>query len=154
MLHRFCNAWKRVCPGDALRLPNGNGLISIPLRQIDGNQRGMELIKQVMAAVIGGLMLTACGDVTTTQASADRNVTIINNTGATISRFYGSNAGSDSWEEDILGADVLPAGSRVNINFDDGSGYCTFDFKAEFADGSSSVERGVDVCTTGSVTFN
>ena len=69
-------------------------------------------------------------------------------------RFYGSNAGSSSWEEDILGSDVLASGSSTTINFDDGTGYCTFDFKAEFADGSSSVESGVNVCTTSSVTFN
>ncbi len=99
-------------------------------------------------------MLTACTEGTSSGSSADRHVTIINNTGSTITRFYGSNAGSNSWEEDILGADVLAPGQRVSINFDDGSGYCTFDFKAQFADGSSSVENGVDVCTTGAVTFN
>ena len=84
----------------------------------------------------------------------DRNVTIINNTGATITRFYGSNAGTNSWQQDVLGADVLAPGSQVSVDFNEGSGYCTFDFKAEFADGSSRVETGVDVCTTGSVTFN
>ena len=44
-------------------------------------------------------------------AALDRRVEIINNTGFTIVEFYGSNTGSDSWEEDILGTDVLPSGS-------------------------------------------
>ncbi len=110
--------------------------------------------KSLLALALGGLVLVSCGTTTTTTTSADRRVTINNNTGFTIMRFYGSNAGTTSWEEDILGSDVLPSGSSTTINFDDGTGYCTFDFKAEFADGSSSVESGVNVCTTSSVTFN
>lgn len=101
----------------------------------------------------GALALTACVETTTT-GSADRHVTIINNTNTAIREFYGSNAGADTWEEDILGSNVLPAGASVTINFDDGSGYCTFDFKAVFVDGSSLVNQSVDVCTTSSVTFN
>ena len=114
------------------------------------------MLNKGLAVLLCGLMLTACTDGSTgaTGSSANRNVTIINNTGSTITRFYGSNAGSDSWEEDILGADVLSPGSRVSIDFDDGTGYCNFDFKAVYADGSSSVQPDVDVCTTGSVTFN
>lgn len=111
------------------------------------------------AAILFGLTtlaLSACDETTTTTttSSANRNVTIVNNTSSAITRFYGSNAGADSWEEDILGADVLPAGSSVSINFDDGSGYCHFDFKAIFNNGSSLIDRNVDVCTTGTVTFN
>ncbi|MBC7739151.1 MAG: hypothetical protein H7245_18520, partial [Candidatus Saccharibacteria bacterium] len=79
---------------------------------------------------------------------------IINNTNVSMREFYGSNAGADTWQEDILGSDVLPAGSSVSVNFDDGSGYCTFDFKAVFVDGTSSIDQNVDVCTTSTVTFH
>lgn len=104
---------------------------------------------------LSALALTACVETTTTTTtSADRHVTIINNTNVSMREFYGSNAGAETWEEDILGADVLPAGSSVKINFDDGSGYCTFDFKAVFSDGTSLVDKNVDVCTTSTVTFN
>ena len=44
------------------------------------------------------------------------------------------------------------AGS-VNIDFDDGTGACIFDLKAEFRDGSSLVQSGVDVCRVSQVTF-
>lgn len=112
-------------------------------------------MKLVTAFLLGSaaLALTACEETTTT-TSADRHVTIVNNTNVAIREFYGSNAGADTWQEDILGSNVLPAGSSVNINFDDGSGYCTFDFKAVFTDGSSLVDQNVDVCTTSTVTFN
>ena len=36
-------------------------------------------------------------------SALDRRVTIMNDTDYTIVRFYGSNKGSESWEEDILG---------------------------------------------------
>ena len=86
-------------------------------------------------------------------AALDRRVTIVNDTGYTITRFYGSNKGTDSWEEDILGEDVLPSGSNVTINFDDATGYCVYDFKAVFEDGDEVVEKGVNVCETGKFTF-
>lgn len=111
-------------------------------------------LKAAILFSLSAIALSACDDGTSSGSSADRHVTIINNTNVAITRFYGSNAGSDIWEEDILGSDILPAGSSVSINFDDGSGYCTFDFKAEFNDGSALIDRNVDVCTTSSVTFN
>lgn len=84
----------------------------------------------------------------------DRRVEIVNNTGFTITNFYGSNTGTNSWEEDILGADVLPSGSSVIINFDDATGYCKFDFKAVFDDGEELIKEGVNVCEIGTFTYN
>lgn len=87
-------------------------------------------------------------------AASDRRVKIVNNTRYTIVHFYGSNTGADSWEEDILGRDVLRPGQSVRVNFDDGSGYCMFDFKAEFDDGDVVVKKKVNVCSVGTFTFN
>lgn len=84
----------------------------------------------------------------------DRRVEIINKSGYTITNFYGSNTGSDSWEEDILGKDMLPPGESVVINFDDSSGYCMFDFRAVFEDGDEVVDEKIDVCKIGSFTYN
>jgi hypothetical protein len=116
----------------------------------------MVTFKPLILLALSSLALAAC-DTGTTYSSGggyNRNVLVVNNSGLTVTQFYGSNIGSTSWEEDILGANVLPAGSSVNVNFDDGSGYCTFDFKAVFADGSSVVENGIDVCATSQVTIN
>lgn len=84
----------------------------------------------------------------------DRRVEIVNNTGYTMVEFYGSNKGTNSWEEDILGQDVLPSGYSVMINFDDRSGYCKFDFRAVFDDGDEVIENNVNVCEIGRFTFN
>lgn len=89
-----------------------------------------------------------------TVSALDRRVRIVNNTGFTIVRFYGSNKGSKSWEEDILGSDVLPNGSSVNINFNDNSGYCKFDFKAVFDDGDVLVKKNINICEIGTFTYN
>ena len=85
--------------------------------------------------------------------AADRRVEIINQTGFTIVEFYGSNSGTTSWEEDILGLDVLPSGSSVNIDFDDGTGACLFDFRAVFDDGEVLERTGINVCEIPTYTY-
>jgi hypothetical protein len=100
---------------------------------------------QGAAMVVGALVAFA---VTTSASAEDRRVKIINETSYKITHFYGSNAGSQSWEEDILGQDILSPNQSVTINFDDGSGYCKFDFKVVFEDGDEVVREGIDVCET------
>jgi len=82
----------------------------------------------------------------------DRRVRINNNTSYDIVEFYASNKGSRSWEEDILGRGILPAGNTVVINIDDGSGYCKYDFLAVFEDGEELVKYDNNVCEMS--TFN
>ena len=79
-------------------------------------------------------------------AALDRKVTIVNNSGITISYFYGSNVGTTFWEEDLLASDVLSNGASVVVNFDDTTGYCRFDFRAIFDDGTEIVKKDVNVC--------
>lgn len=86
-------------------------------------------------------------------SALDRRVTIVNETGYTIVQFYGSNTGTNDWQEDILGQDVLASGSSVVINFNDASGYCKFDFKAVFDDGDELVRENVNVCEVSSFTY-
>jgi hypothetical protein len=83
----------------------------------------------------------------------DRHVEVINETQHSIVQFFASNVDRGSWEEDILGEDVLPVGQSVNINIDDGSGACLYDFKAVFEDGEELVRNGIDVCTTTTYTY-
>ncbi len=104
----------------------------------------------VVALLLSSLVAGLAGPA----GAADRRVRIINNTGYSIVEFYGSNKGTDSWEEDILGSSVLPSGSSVMVDFDDGTGYCIFDFLAIFSDGEELVRNGVNVCETGSFTYH
>lgn len=113
--------------------------------------------KALVAAAIVGTGISGCVETTgtggTVSAGQNRNVLIVNNSGQTIWRFYGSRVSTNSWEEDILGTTVFPNGETRVIDFDDGTGACMFDMKAEFRDGSSDVITNVNVCTVSSVTF-
>jgi hypothetical protein len=80
-------------------------------------------------------------------SAQDRNVVIINETRHAIVQFYASNIGRGTWEEDILGEQVLPVGQSVNINIDDGTEACLYDFKAVFDDGEELVRNRIDVCS-------
>ncbi|MEQ1725093.1 MAG: toll/interleukin-1 receptor domain-containing protein [Sphingopyxis sp.] len=77
----------------------------------------------------------------------DRHVVVANDTQTTLFRLYGSNVNRTDWEEDVLGSAVLNAGQSINVNWDDGSCECMFDFKAVFSDGTETVRRAFNVCT-------
>ncbi|MEQ9145847.1 MAG: hypothetical protein RLO08_15980 [Parvibaculaceae bacterium] len=102
------------------------------------------------AALVGLIFMVG----TTSSQAEDRRVRIINETSTTMVEFYASNVGADTWEEDILGYDVLPAGDSVMINIDDGTGYCLFDFRAVFADGDVLTRENVDVCEISSYRYH
>lgn len=85
--------------------------------------------------------------------AADRTVEVFNKTGQTMIEFYASVTNADSWEEDILGDDTLDDGDSVDVNVDDGSGKCVYDFRAVFESGAEAVKRGVNVCAISTFTF-
>jgi hypothetical protein len=80
-------------------------------------------------------------------ADKDRRVKIINATNINMKSFHASNTTRGTWEENILGKNVLRAGNRVTVNIDDGTGACEFDFLAVLANGRKVEMRGADVCT-------
>lgn len=99
-------------------------------------------MKFARAAIL--VALTALG--VSDAAALDRRVRINNVSSYDIIEFYASNTGSKSWEEDILGKNILPAGNSVVINIDDGSGYCKYDFLAVFSDGTKAQSTDNNVC--------
>lgn len=77
----------------------------------------------------------------------DRRMRVNNRSSLTVVKLQGSNVGADSWEEDILGDDVIPPHTRVTVNFNDNSGYCKFDLRAISEDGRVWIRYNVNVCT-------
>lgn len=106
-------------------------------------------MKGISAAL--ALAILALG--ATHAAALDRRVQINNNSSYDIVEFYASNTGSKSWEEDILGKNILPAGNSVMINIDDGSGYCKYDFLAVFEDGDKVTSADNNVCELSTFNF-
>lgn len=102
----------------------------------------------VAAASWAGSASAACSD------GRDRNVTIVNGTSTTVRELYGSNVARSSWEEDVLGANVLASGQQVRVNWDDNSCQCLFDFKAVLVNGTEIIRRRFNVCTESTWTVN
>jgi len=78
--------------------------------------------------------------------AGDYYVDITNRTGYTIMYMYVSPAKSDSWEEDVLGDDVLKAGKTQRVNL---TGYKSsiFDIRLVDEDGDKYTFWNVDVST-------
>lgn len=113
-------------------------------------------MREITMKLFAPLLMTAALSVafSAPAMAQDRKVTIVNNSGFTISYFYGSNVGTDFWEEDLLSSDVLSNGATVDINFDDTTGYCRFDLRAIFDDGTELVKKDVNVCEISTFTIN
>lgn len=86
--------------------------------------------------------------------AVDRHVRIHNDTGVTLYRFYSTNSNHPKWGKDVMGSSTLPSGSSMRLNFDNAQGYCLFDFKAVFEDGTELVRQNVNVCEIGDYYYN
>lgn len=106
-----------------------------------------------MKNIAVGLALALALFGATNAVALDRRVQINNVSSYDIYEFYASNTGANSWEEDILGSEVLMAGESVVINIDDGSGYCKYDFMAVFEDGDEAVSADNNVCEIAEFNF-
>ncbi len=105
------------------------------------------------SVIVAGALALATVSFCAPAGAADRKVNIINKTKHTMSEFYASVVGADDWEEDILGSDELAPGESVEVDIDDGSGKCKFDFMGVFDDGEKVVKKNINVCTTGQFSF-
>jgi hypothetical protein len=90
-------------------------------------------------------MVTCCG----AAQAIDRRVRIVNDSRHAILEFYGVNVDTRDWRGSLLGDDILAAGSAVVLNFEDGSGYCRYRFRAVFDDEVELVRPSVNVCEIG-----
>jgi hypothetical protein len=80
--------------------------------------------------------------------AGQQDFVIVNNTGQTILTLNVSPATEDSWGPDILGTDVLAAGQRGEVSFDNDEERCDWDIRVTYADGDTGDWRGIDLCET------
>jgi hypothetical protein len=76
---------------------------------------------------------------------------LINKSSFVITELYASPNNVKSWEEDILGADVLGSGESVNVTIADGRRACDYDLRIVFDDGDA-IEDTTNLCDTGEYT--
>lgn len=98
------------------------------------------------------LAIAAAVSVVSTSAMAGSlEFKLINKSSFVITELYASPSNVRSWEEDILGMNVLGSGESVNVTIADGRRACEYDLKIVFDDGDE-LEDTTDLCDTGSYT--
>jgi hypothetical protein len=76
----------------------------------------------------------------------DRRMVVINETGRIINNLYATNTGTKYWGRDLLGQNIIRPGERYLVDFNDGTGYCLFDFRAVLDNGRPIEQYKVNVC--------
>ena len=96
----------------------------------------------IIAASIGLLGLAQ------TAQAEDLVFDLVNRSSYDVIEFYASPVNVHSWEEDILGRDILESGYTVQITIADGRRSCEYDLRFVFDDGDVLERGGVDLCET------
>ena len=79
--------------------------------------------------------------------------TLDNQSSGGVNELYVSTLNSDSWEEDILGQDVLAAGEQATITISNTDGRCEFDMRLVYDDDSVTDERQINLCDLEDATY-
>src|SRR5687767_1393077 len=108
----------------------------------------LTILRCVRPALAALLAVPLCGPA----QALDRQVRIVNDTSLEIVALYGVRSGA-STPRNILGEATIPARSAIDVDFDDGSGYCMYDFRAVFDDGSALSRDDVNVCEVGTYRY-
>jgi hypothetical protein len=85
-------------------------------------------------------------------SAGTQDFTLVNKTGVDIHNLHVSESAKDSWEEDVLGADVLANGDSLEINFD-GKAACMWDMMVKNEEGQGVFWRKLDLCKAQKVTL-
>ena len=104
-----------------------------------------------LAVAVAALAVTVA--TTSAAAAADRRVTVINETNHTMTRLYASNSADPNFHNDLLGDYVMRPGGSVTLDFDDGTGACSFDVRGVFSDGDKVERHRFNVCTETEMRF-
>lgn len=85
--------------------------------------------------------------------AADQDFDIVNKTGYPIKHLYVSEANNNSWDEDVLGRDVLNDGESFELKFAKGEKTCKWDMKVVYDDGEAAVWHELNLCRISKLTL-
>jgi hypothetical protein len=100
--------------------------------------------------IFGALVASALA---TAAYAAQQDFQIVNNTGQAILTLNVSPSDETSWGPDILGVDILAAGERADVSFDNAEERCEWDIRVTSQDGDTGAWQGIDLCETATVTL-
>jgi hypothetical protein len=92
-----------------------------------------------LATVGGGPSVNAQRD------GENRWVVVLNERSSDMMRLYASRTTKSDWDRNML-PNPIPAGTKMNLNFDDGTTACHFDFRAVFRDKRTVHMWRINVC--------
>ena len=108
-------------------------------------KKSKALIVSFIVAVCMMAMASIC-------SAGAQDFRLVNQTGYEIAVGNVSPAISKDWQEDILGHQVLPTGSYVDVTFNTNN-VAEWDIQAVFQDGSSLAWYGINLLSTAQVTL-
>ena len=85
--------------------------------------------------------------------AGDQDFDVVNKTGYPIKHLHVSEANNNSWEEDVLGRDVLNDGESFELKFAKGEKTCKWDLKVVYDDGESAVWEDLNLCKISKITL-
>lgn len=96
-------------------------------------------------SILGALVASALA---TAAWAAQQDFEIVNNTGQAILTLNVSPSDEASWGPDILGVDILAAGERADVTFDNAEERCEWDLRVTYEDGDTGAWQGINLCET------
>ncbi|HEX8364203.1 MAG TPA: hypothetical protein VF603_02850 [Allosphingosinicella sp.] len=100
--------------------------------------------------IFGALVASALA---TAAFAAQQDFAIVNNTGQAILTLNVSPSDETSWGPDILGVEILAAGERADVSFDNEEERCEWDIRVTYQDGDTGAWQGINLCETTTVTL-
>ena len=99
----------------------------------------------MLRTMLALLVMTACG-ATAHARHATHDLDLVNRSRVTVASFFASNAGDDRWDVDLLAQRGLRPNHFVQLDLDDATGACHYNFKMVLSDGTTVIRRNVNVC--------
>ena len=124
------------------------------------NFKSLLLLATISFAGIAGFnsssaFACSCGDVEEDDqpVTVSPAITVINQTSARIVSIQMTDVGRDNWGHNLIEQSVRP-GWQTTIDPSHRGGYCDFDVRVKFADGTQGEVRDFDACQTDSLKLN
>jgi len=109
------------------------------------------MMKTVLS--VAAIALLAAGGPAFAQ-SGKQDFQLRNKTGYELKAVYVAPSKSDSWEDDVMGQDVLADGQAVNIHFNPKTNTCVYDLKVVYSDDdSTAVWEKINLCEIEKITI-
>jgi hypothetical protein len=102
------------------------------------------MTKKMLAAVVVLGMLSAWG--AAAAWAGDQDFVLVNKTGVVIDKLHVVPMHAKTWEEDVLGRDVLMPGEETTIRFAHDESACRWDLMVTDRDGNEVTWEDIDLC--------